>query len=123
MCIRDSLLLTQWSVSKGAREIGNKTGEKLEAVKVKIQKKREEYQVISEEIKNNHTSYHLKEFIFKKSNDIQPDKNEKNIDEEIGKTVFLQDKIYETNGIEENEAQNKEMCIRDRYYDKYKLIK
>ena len=106
--IIDILLLTQWSVSKGAREIGNKTGEKLEAVKVKIQKKKEEYQVISEEIKNKHTGYHLKEFIFKKSNNIQPDKNEKNIDEEIGKTIFLQDKIHETNGIEENEAQNKE---------------
>lgn len=72
----DVLLLTHWSVSNGARKISNKTEKKVEVVKAKIQKTRDEYYTARENARNMGEAYHLKDFIFKKNTDVLTDHTE-----------------------------------------------
>ena len=111
--IIDIILLTHWSVSRGAKKIGDKTEEKIGSVKVKIQEKRASYRAaLNKEGIHDVNAYQLKDFIFKKIQRNMTNENQILQDEETDGTINIERGIigndFPAKEIEENTEQSLE---------------
>lgn len=111
--IIDIILLTHWSVSRGAKKIGDKTEEKIGSVKVKIQEKRASYRAaLNKEGIHDVNAYQLKDFIFKKIQRNMTNENQILQDEETDGTINIErgsiGNDFPAKEIEENTEQSLE---------------